>query len=187
MKRARKDKYNREKGLKKLRQQIRSGKLTKQHINNRGYNKFLTISGKVKITIDEKKIKADERWDGLKGYITNTKLSVDNVVKNYTQLWQVEKAFRISKTDLKVRPIYHRLKRRIEAHICIAFTAYAIYKELERLLINHRAGFSAARAIELTQNMYEMAYQLPNSRKQKTKYLKMDDGQRILFDIIKNS
>ena len=187
LKRARKDKYNREKGLKKLRQQIRSGKLTKQHINNRGYNKFLTISGKVKITIDEKKIKADERWDGLKGYITNTKLSVDNIVKNYTQLWQVEKAFRISKTDLKVRPIYHRLKRRIEAHICIAFTAYAIYKELERLLINHRAGFSAARAIELTQNMYEMAYQLPNSRKQKTKYLKMDDGQRILFDIIKNS
>jgi transposase len=187
LKRARKDKYNREKGLKKLRQQIRSGKLTKQHINNRGYNKFLTISGKVKIAIDEKKIKADERWDGLKGYITNTKLSVDSVVKNYTQLWQVEKAFRISKTDLKVRPIYHRLKRRIEAHICIAFTAYAIYKELERLLNNHRAGFSATRAIELTQNMYEMAYQLPNSQKQKTKYLKMDDEQRILFDIIKNS
>lgn len=187
LKRARQDKYNREKGLKKLRQQIRSGKLTKQHINNRGYNKFLAISGKVKITIDEEKIKADERWDGLKGYITNTKLSVDNVVKNYTQLWQVEKAFRISKTDLKVRPIYHRLKRRIEAHICIAFTAYTIYKELERLLNNHRAGFSATRAIELTQNMYEMAYQLPNSQKQKTKYLKMDDEQRILFDIIKNS
>lgn len=45
LKRARQDKYNREKGLKKLRQQIRSGKLTKQPINNRGYNKFLTISG----------------------------------------------------------------------------------------------------------------------------------------------
>jgi transposase len=187
LKRARKDKYNREKGLKKLRQQIQYGKLTKQHINNRGYNKFLTISGKVKIAIDEEKIKADECWDGLKGYITNTKLSVDSVVKNYTQLWQVEKAFRISKTDLRVRPIYHRLKRRIEAHICIAFTAYAIYKELERMLNNHRAGFSAARAIELTQNMYEISYQLPNSRKQKTKYLKMDDEQLILFDIIKNS
>lgn len=186
-KRARKDKYNREKGLKKLRRQIQYGKLTKQHINNRGYNKFLVISGKVEITIDEDKIKADERWDGLKGYATNTKLSVNQVVENYTQLWQVEKAFRISKTDLRMRPIYHRLKRRIEAHICIAFTAYAIYKELERLLSRHRAGFSAARAIELAQNMYEMAYQLPNSRKQKTKYLKMDDEQRILFDIIKNS
>ena len=186
-KRARKDKYNREKGLKKLRQQIRNGKLTKQQINNRGYNKFLIISGKVKITIDETKIEADERWDGLKGYVTNTKLSIDDTVKNYTQLWQVEKAFRISKTDLKVRPIYHRLKRRIEAHICIAFTAYTIYKELERLLNNHRTGFSAARAIELTENMYEMAYQLPNSRKQKTKYLKMDDDQTILFNIIKNS
>ncbi len=186
-KRARKDKYNREKGLKKLRQQIQGGKLTKKHINNRGYNKFLIINGKVNVIIDEEKIKMDERWDGLKGYITNTKLSVKKVVKNYTQLWQVEKAFRISKTDLRVRPIYHRLKRRIEAHICIAFTAYAIYKELERLLNNSHAGFSAKRAIELTQNMYEIAYQLPNSRKQKTKYLKMDEEQKILFNIIKNN
>jgi transposase len=186
LKRARKDRYNREKGLKKLRRQIQYGKLTKKHINKRGYNKFLIISGRVKIVIDEEKIKADERWDGLKGYTTNTELTVKQVVENYTQLWQVEKAFRISKTDLRVRPIYHRLKHRIEAHICITFTAYAIYKELERLLNNHRAGFSAKRAIELTQNMYEIVYSLPDSRKQKTKYLKMDDEQRILFDIIKN-
>jgi transposase len=186
-KRARKDKYNREKGLKKLRKQIQSNKLTKQHINNRGYNKFLTISGKIEVIIDEEKIKNDERWDGLKGYVTNSTMTIDEIVKNYTQLWQVEKAFRISKTDLKMRPIYHRLKPRIEAHICIAFTAYTIYKELERLLNEKKIDFSATRAIELTQNMYEMAYQLPNSRKQKTKYLKMDNEQQALFDIIKNS
>jgi len=187
LKRARKDKYNRKKGLKKLRQRIRYGKLTKQHINNRGYNKFLTISGKASVAIDEEKIEADKQWDGLKGYITNSRLSIERVVKNYTQLWQIEKAFRISKTDLKVRPIYHRLKNRIEAHICIAFTAYTIYKELERILDKNKAGFSAKRAIELTQNIYEIVYTLPNSREQKTKYLKMDDEQQILFNIIKNS
>ena len=186
-KRARKDNHNREKGLKRLRKQIQSNKLTKQHINNRGYNKFLTISGKIDVTIDEEKIKADERWDGLKGYVTNSMLSIDEVVKNYTQLWQVEKAFRISKTDLRMRPIYHRLKSRIEAHICIAFTAYAIYKELERLLYKNKINFSASRAIELTQNMYEIVYLLPDSQKQKTKYLKMDSDQQILFDLIKNS
>ncbi len=186
-KRARKDKYNREKGLKKLRQRIRYGKLTKQHINSRGYNKFLIISGKANVAIDEEKIKTDEQWDGLKGYATNSRLSIEQVVKNYTQLWQVEKAFRISKTDLKIRPIYHRLKNRIEAHICIAFTAYTIYKELERILNSHKIGFSAKRAIELTQNVYEIVYTLPDSKKQKTKYLKMDEEQQILFDIIKNN
>jgi len=146
----------------------------------------LVISGKVDVAIDEEKIKADEKWDGLKGYATNSKLSIKQAVKNYTQLWQIEKAFRISKTDLKIRPIYHRLKNRIEAHICIAFTAYTIYKELERILNNHKIGFSAKRAIELTQNIYEIVYTLPNSKKQKTKYLKMDDEQQVLFNIIKN-
>lgn len=186
-KRAKKDKYNREKGLKKLRLKIRSGKLTKEHINNRGYNKFLTMKGNIRISIDKKKIKADKKWDGLKGYITNTKLSTDKVVKNYTHLWQIEKAFRISKTDLKVRPIFHRLKNRIEAHICITFVAYTIYKELERLLYKHKAGFSVKRAAELTQNMYEMFYTLPDARKEKSKYLKMDPEQSRLYKIITNS
>lgn len=183
-KRAKKDKHNRDKGLKKLKQQIQSGKLSKKHINNRGYNKFLKMVRKVEISIDEEKIKADSKWDGLKGYATNTELSIDEIVKNYTQLWQVEKAFRISKTDLQIRPIYHQLKKRIEAHICIAFTAYTIYKELERLLEINKIGFSAKRAIELTQNMYQIAYTLPESKKQKIKYFKMDDDQRTLFEMI---
>lgn len=55
-------------------------------------------------------------------------------IDNYKHLWKIEKAFRIAKTDLKIRPIYHQLQRRMEAHICIAFVAYKIYKELERQL-----------------------------------------------------
>jgi transposase len=62
-----------------------------------------------------------QAWDGLKGYITNTDLTKDEIIENYRRLWQIEKAFRVSKTDLKVRPIYHRIQRRIEAHICITF------------------------------------------------------------------
>lgn len=184
-KRARKDKYNREKGLGKLKQKIRSGNLTKNQINNRGYNKFLTIEGAVQISLDEEKVKADEKWDGLKGYATNTELPIKEIIENYTHLWQIEKAFRISKSDLKVRPIFHRLKKRIEAHICISFAAYVIYKELERLLYKNEANFSVKRAIELTQNMHELVYTLPDSQKEKTKYLKMNDDQKFLLDIIK--
>jgi transposase len=183
-KRRKKDGYNRERGLKKLREQVRSGKLTKENINNRGYNKFLSLKGKVAVEINESKINKDREWDGLKGYITNTKISCKKAVENYRHLWQIEKAFRISKTDLRVRPIYHYRQKRIEAHICISFIAYAIFKELERLLEKHKAGFSPKRATELTHNMYEIEYMLPHSKKKERTILKMDDSQQILWDII---
>jgi transposase len=67
--RARKDAYNRERGLKKLEKQIKTGKLTKASINNRGYNKFLKIESEVKISLCAHKIIADKKWDGLKAYI----------------------------------------------------------------------------------------------------------------------
>lgn len=105
-KRQKKDAYNRERGVKKLRERVKSGRLTKEHINNRGYNKFLTLKGSIEVEIDQDKVRRDECWDGLKGYITNTKLSPNKVVENYRHLWQIEKAFRISKTDLKIRPIF---------------------------------------------------------------------------------
>ena len=183
-KRAEKDAYNRRRGVRNLRRRIRSGRLTKQSINNRGYNKFLTIQGEASIFIDEEKIKADEQWDGLKGYVTNTRFSVQKVADNYVHLWQIEKAFRISKTDLRVRPIYHYRRRRIEAHICIAFAAYTIYKELEYLLKQRGISMSPKRAAELTHNMYELEYTLPDSKEVKKQLLKMDDEQQMLYRAI---
>lgn len=183
-KRAQKDRHNRQRGLRKLRSRIKSGRLTKQNINNRGYNKFLVLKGKITVEIDEDKIKEDKKWDGLKGYLTNTGLSPKNIVKNYSHLWQIEKAFRISKTDLRIRPIYHQLHRRIESHICIAFTAYTIYKELERLLSQHKVGFSPKRAAELTHNMYELEYILPGEVAATKTLLKMDSEQKLLYNVI---
>ncbi|MFC1521386.1 IS1634 family transposase [Elusimicrobiota bacterium] len=183
-KRAKKDEANRRRGLAKLRQRVKSGLLTKQSIHNRGYNRFLAIHGKATITIDEEKVRHDELWDGLKGYITNTRLPLQEVVDNYVHLWQIERAFRISKTDLKVRPVYHYQRRRIEAHICIAFVAYSIYKELELLLKKHAISMSPKRAAELTQNMYQLHYSLPSSGEQKRQLLKMDAQQQLLYDTV---
>jgi transposase len=133
-KRARKDAHNRERGLQRLRKRVGTGRMTKEHLSNRGYNKFLKLTGDVAVEVDEGKVEQAARWDGLKGYLTNTELSAEKIIENYGQLWHVEKAFRISKTDLRIRPMYHRLRRRIEAHVLVAFVAYAIYKELERRL-----------------------------------------------------
>ena len=184
VKRQRKDAYNRERGLRKLRQRVKSGRLTKESINNRGYNKFLILKTSVDVEIDEDKIADDQMWDGLKGFVTNTRLSPKRIAENYRHLWQIEKAFRISKTDLKIRPIHHYLKNRIEAHICIAFAAYTIYKELERILVKHKVGFSPKRAAELTHNMYELEYSLPHSKKKEKTLLRMDHEQQLLYEAI---
>jgi len=182
-KRAHNDGKNRQKGIKRLEKKVKSGKLTKEHINNRGYNKYLKLSGEVNISIDYEKYKADSVWDGLKGYLTNTQLTRNKVIGNYNQLWQVEKAFRISKTDLRIRPIYHRIKDRIEAHICICFAAYAIYKELERLLMKNQIGLSARKAIEQIKEIRQLRYVLPKSRQMKTKILKPTEVQAKLIEM----
>jgi hypothetical protein len=182
--RAAKDAYNRERGINRLEKRIKAGKLNKSNINNRGYNKYLKLNGEISVEIDYQKYYNDQVWDGLKGYITNTKLDNKSVIENYKNLWHIEKAFRMSKTDLRVRPVYHRLKQRIEAHICISFTAYCIYKELERVLYQEKSKLSIKRATELTHNMYDITYTLPKSKHIKTKLLKMDEEQKELFDII---
>jgi len=182
-KRAYSDKKNRDKGLKRLEKRVKSGKLTKEHINNRGYNKYLKLSGEVTVAIDYEKFEADEAWDGLKGYVTNTRLPKKQVIENYSQLWMVEKAFRISKTDLRIRPIYHRLKDRIQAHICICFTAYAIYKELERLLKKNKIVLSAGKAIEQIKEIRQLRYTLPRSREVKTKILQPTPLQARLINM----
>ena len=129
--RARKDRINREKGLKKLEKLLKTGKLNKTHINNRGYNKYLKMEGEIKIAMDMEKFDLDGQWDGLKGYITNTKLDKEQVIENYNNLWKIEKAFRITKNEIKVRPVYHYKQRRIEALYDQGFTQAEIARKVE--------------------------------------------------------
>ncbi len=133
--RAKKDKYLREKALEKLRAKIEYSKsLTKNDLKLSHYAKFLDLENdcKVEFKLNTQKVLQDSKLDGIKGYITNdTTLSHNEIISHYQNLWHIEKAFRISKTDLQIRPIYHRLKNRIKAHILISFIAYAIYKEFE--------------------------------------------------------
>ncbi|NMC61612.1 MAG: IS1634 family transposase [SAR324 cluster bacterium] len=186
-KRAKKDAFNRDKGLQRLRKQIKTGQLTKDKINNRGYNKFLVLSGKTFVSIDENKVLKDALWDGLKGYITNTKLTTDSVIENYQNLWKIEEAFRISKTDLRIRPIFHYRKRRIEAHICISFVAYTIYKELERLLLNAQSSITVKRASELTRTMYQIQFKSSDTALPSKIILKMSPQQLEVYNLVKNS
>lgn len=179
--RAHKDAHNRNKGIERLRKLLNTGKLTKKHINNKGYNKYLKLEGEVSIAIDEEKFKDDSKWDGLKGYLTNTDLSKETVITYYRQLWQIEKTFRITKTDLKVRPIYHYKRRRIEAHLCIAFAACKLYKELERQLKVKKSGLSAEKALDILKTIFGLTITLPQSKENKLMLLDKTEEQKKLL------
>src|SRR5690606_18349686 len=182
--RAKKDRYNREKGIRKLEKQISRGRLSKDSSNNRGDNKFLKLDGTINVTLDQEKVSHDSRWDGLKGYLTNAKLNKDQIIENYQHLWQIEKAFRIAKSDLKIRPIFHRLQRRIEAHICISFVAYKVYKELERQLYEKKANISANKAIEIAENIHEITFDVPGKNTLIKKLVLLTEEQKYFASLV---
>jgi transposase len=168
-KRARKDKYNREKGLKRLQKAYNSGTITKENINKRGYNKFLEISHDIKVNICLDKVDEDEKWDGLKGYLTNTNLPAQQVYEQYHGLWVVEKAFRVTKGTLELRPMFHFSPKRIEAHVCICFVAYKVYKELERILKASEINLSVDKVLDIAKTITTIKIKLPISGETMTK------------------
>ena len=103
----------------------------KSHLLGHGYRKYLKVEGASKVVLDEDKIATDAKWDGLHGVVTNSNLDPIDVLSKYNELWNVEAAFRVTKHDLAVRPVYHWKPRRIVAHIAICFAAYSLVKNLE--------------------------------------------------------
>lgn len=179
-KRAAKDSYNRKKGVERLQKAYASGKISKDKINKRGYSKFLTIEKDIKVSINEEKIAEDEMWDGLKGYVTNTALPPAEVVSQYGGLWIVERALRISKGTLETRPIFHFTERRIEAHVCLCFIAYKVYKELERIVHELNLGLSVDAVMKIAKNITTIRLQLPLNDKIITKTMKLTNAQQSL-------
>ena len=73
-------------------------------------------------------------WDGLHGIITNIRekdMNAEEALSQYHGLWQVEESFRITKHDLKVRPVFHWSAKRIKAHIAICFVAFSLIRFLQ--------------------------------------------------------
>ena len=131
--RAEKDRRDRDKALDKLRKKLAKSDNPKDLLSNRGYKQYLRIEGKSTLTLNPDKIAQAQRWDGLHGVITNLPKATKTatILGQYRGLWQVEDTFRVSKHDLKVRPIYHWTPRRIRAHIAIAFMSLLCVRHLQ--------------------------------------------------------
>ncbi|MBE3138240.1 MAG: IS1634 family transposase [Actinobacteria bacterium] len=130
-KRARKDSLDRKKAIEKLKAKLEKSKSIKANISNNSYRKYLKIQGSSSIELDEDKIEADSAWDGLHGVVTNSELPTTEVLEKYKELYHVEAAFRVTKHDLAVRPVYHWKPERIKAHIAICYCAYCLVKQME--------------------------------------------------------
>ena len=185
IKRDKKDKYNRAKGVQRLQKAYKSGSITKENLNKRGYNKFLEISDNVQVRINQEKIEEDEKWDGFKGYITNTSLSAKDVYEQYNGLWVIERAYRVTKGTIEMRPMFHFTPRRIEAHVCICFVAYKVYKELERILKITGIDLSVDKVLKIAKTISTIKVKLPISGSTMSKTMLLTPKHKsiaMLFD-----
>lgn len=131
-KRAEKDKHDRDTAIERLRSRLSKSTDMKSLISNYGYQKYIKSKDKANVEIDLDKVAQDAQWDGLHGVYTNiTDFDPKQILEHYRGLWQVEESFRISKHDLRMRPIFHWTPRRIKAHIAICFMAFSLIRTLQ--------------------------------------------------------
>lgn len=131
-KRARKDRADRTRLVEKAEKLLTDPAKIKAS-NKRGGKRFIQHrSENDQFTLDEQAIAADERFDGY--YAIQTSLpdmSAEEVVEAYHSLWKIEESFRIMKSTLEVRPIFHWTEKRIKGHFAICFLAFLLERTLE--------------------------------------------------------
>jgi len=133
-KRARHDDQKRKSLLEKVGKQLHQTDNTAKLVSNTGLKKYTSSKGKSQTSLDTAKVHKDARWDGFHGVITNIKkgtVDPSHILTQYRRLVKIEECFRISKTTLKMRPIYHWKPKRIRAHIAICYMAFALVRQLE--------------------------------------------------------
>ncbi|OIQ82040.1 transposase DDE domain protein [mine drainage metagenome] len=95
--------------------------------------RFLKVTGASK-ELDQAVIDRARQLAGLKGYVTNLPIEAmagQKVIDAYHDLWQVERSFRMTKSDLRARPVFHHQRDAIEAHLTVVFAALAIGRHLQ--------------------------------------------------------
>lgn len=105
--------------------------------------KFLKVTAKTK-TLNQTLIGKAYALVGIKGYVTNMDIAGQKVIDYYHELFKVEASFRMAKSDLKARPIFHRKRDAIEAHLTVVFAAMAVGKSLER-----KTGISVKQLVKI--------------------------------------
>ena len=143
--------------------------------------KDLDIFHLTEFGLNENILKKIKQLEGLKGYITNASYLTDKeIIKKYSQLWQVEKSFRISKSDLKARPFFHTAKEKIEAHLLIVFTALAVIRLAENTTKN-----SCAKILEKLNPIKQIIIENNLTKEQISKFIQPSNDVKPLLKLAK--
>jgi len=129
--RARKDAHEREKAIARLKKKLARSSSPKGMLSGKGTGRFLKLEGQCQVQLNEPAVAEASVWDGLHGVVTNLMTMEGQAVREqYHGLWQVEACFRVSKHDLRFRPIFHWTAPRIRAHVGICFMALCCVRTL---------------------------------------------------------
>jgi transposase len=131
-------------------------------------------------SLDEKSLARAGALVGLKGYVTNidaATMSASEVIGKYHDLWHVEQSFRMSKTDLQARPVFHHTREAIEAHLTIVFTALAVARFIQNV-----TGFSIRHVIRTLKPLQDVTIQVAGQ--ELTAQPKLTDDARHIVDSV---
>lgn len=148
-----KDKSDMEKQINKAKLALDNRQTVKRH-------KFLT-TGQTEMALNQALIDKTKLHLGIKGYYTNLSLPNEIIISRYHDLWKIEKAFKISKSDLLARPIFHFKKAAIEAHILICMVAVAVLKFVEI-----ETNVSARKFVEMLSEVTDTLVYNPKTREE---------------------
>src|SRR4030043_2489276 len=130
-KRAERDKKQRELLLESLQKRLDKSSKPKSIIKS-AYNSYLRMEGESRMEIDPQKVAENAKWDGFFGFYTNNQsMSNKEIVLTYQMLWQIENSFRVLKSTLDLRPVYHWTEKRIQGHIMICFLSLYMLRAIE--------------------------------------------------------
>ena len=185
-KRAAKDSHDREAAISSIQKRLARTKNPKDYLSSYGYKKYIKLNTAAFLALDEDKIKTDSAWDGLLGVITNDKdMAAPEVLSHYHNLYQVEDAFRVTKHDLAVRPVFHWKPDRVSAHIAICFTAYALVKHMQYRI---RLLYQKLSAEKIRHTLLKVQTSVLYDRQKKIRYglpSRMSADARKIYEVLK--
>jgi transposase len=152
-KRAEKDRNDRKRLLEKTEYLLANKSMIKAN-NKRGGKKYLKEIGNTDWVLDEAALIRDEKFDGYYAIQTSEQnLDVEKVLDAYHSLWKIEESFRIMKSTLEVRPIFHWTENRIKGHFVICFLAFLLERTLEFKLKENQIEATPDKIREALNNM----------------------------------
>ena len=184
-KRADKDRHDRQRLIEKAEKMLEQPSTVKAG-TKRGGRKYLKETGDTSYALDQSLIERDSRFDGYYGIQTSEKgMTPPQVSEAYHMLWKIEESFRIMKSTLEVRPVFHSSPTRVKGHFVMCFLAFMMERHMELLLNNCQAENTPDRIRESLNTMQVVKFEEGSSASD-NQYLKIKNDRLAskIFDVL---